>query len=61
MHYTTEKLFTGETKILIHSATGSHTHMHSHDFIEFAYVKEGAAIHHISGKEILIKRGIILL
>ncbi len=57
MHYTTEKLSSGETKILIHSATGSQTNMHSHDFIEFAYVKEGAAIHHIAGKDIIIKKG----
>ena len=57
MHYTTEKLSAGETKILIHSATGSQTDIHSHDFIEFAYVKEGAAIHHIGGKEIIIKKG----
>ena len=57
MHYTTEKLSSGETKILIHSAIGSQTAIHSHDFIEFAYVKKGAAIHHIAGKEIVVKKG----
>lgn len=57
MQYTTEKLISGETKIMIHSVTGNVTNMHSHDFIEFAYVKEGSAIHHIAGKEIPIKKG----
>ena len=57
MQYTTEKLISGETKIMIHSVTGNVTNMHSHDFIEFAYVKGGSAIHHIAGKEIPIKKG----
>ena len=57
MQYTTEKLYSGETDILIHSAAENHTSMHSHDFIEFVYVKEGAAIHHLAGKEIFIQNG----
>lgn len=57
MNYTTEKLMSGETKILIHTITENRTSMHTHDFIEFAYVKGGTAIHHIAGKEILIKKG----
>ena len=57
MHYTTEKLSSGEAKIQVTCAMESWMPMHTHDFIEFVYIREGAAIHHIAGKDIFIKKG----
>lgn len=44
-------------KINVSIARGTHSYMHSHNFLEIAYIVKGTAIHHMNGEDVIISSG----
>lgn len=44
-------------KISVSIARGTHPEVHSHNFLEIAYIAKGTAIHHMNGEDVTISCG----